>query len=156
MKEARGNIILRQAVDTDVEAIVGCINKAYGHYQERLGRPPGPMTQNYAEVIGNNDVYVAMVNHRVEGVLVLTETSEGFLLDNIAVNPAIQGSGVGRVLLEFAEQQAWSAGYKSIYLYTHEKMWENQALYQRIGYEEYDRRTEQGLERVYMRKTLKV
>lgn len=45
-------------------------------------------------------------------------------------------------------------GYDSIYLYTHIKMSENRALYARIGYQEYDQRTEQGLSRVYMRKRL--
>jgi hypothetical protein len=33
-------------------------------------------------------------------------------------------------------------------------MTENQALYAKIGYAEYDRRFEQGLARVYMRKAL--
>jgi len=34
-------------------------------------------------------------------------------------------------------------------------MTENQALYSKIGYVEYDRRIEQGLARVYMRKELR-
>ena len=43
------------------------------------------------------------------------------------------------------------AGFESIYLYTHEKMTENRALYAKVGYVEYDRRFGQGLARVYMR-----
>ena len=46
------------------------------------------------------------------------------------------------------------AGYDSIYLYTQEIMTENQALYERIGYVEYARRHEIGLDRIYMRKRL--
>jgi hypothetical protein len=34
-------------------------------------------------------------------------------------------------------------------------MTENQALYARIGYAEYDRRSEHGLTRVFMRKQLR-
>ena len=45
-------------------------------------------------------------------------------------------------------------GYDSIYLYTQEIMTENQALYERIGYVEYARRHEIGLDRIYMRKQL--
>ena len=57
-------------------------------------------------------------------------------------------------LIEFAEAEAQREGFQSIYLYTHEKMTENQALYAKIGYVEFDRRTEKGLARVYMRKPL--
>ena len=42
----------------------------------------------------------------------------------------------------------------SLYLYTHEQMSENRALYSKIGYIEYDRRVEYGFARVYMRKSL--
>lgn len=58
------------------------------------------------------------------------------------------------MLLRLAEQRALAAGFNAIHLYTHEKMLENRALYTRIGYQEYARRTEQGLPRVYMRKLL--
>ena len=40
------------------------------------------------------------------------------------------------------EAEARRAGFDSIYLYTHEKMTENLALYSRIGYVEYDRRSQ--------------
>ena len=61
---------------------------------------------------------------------------------------------IGRALLEHAEGAARRAGYDSIYLYTHELMSENLALYERIGYVEYDRRREDWAARVFMRKQL--
>ena len=45
-------------------------------------------------------------------------------------------------------------GYGHLDLYTHERMTENIAMYERIGYVEVDRRTERGFPRVYMRKRL--
>ncbi|MFL1406592.1 GNAT family N-acetyltransferase [Marinobacter sp. M1N3S26] len=147
-------VSIHAAVEADAEAIKNCVTSAYGHYEERIGRPPGPMMQDYDKVIRDFDVFVALVDQEIQGVLVLAQTREGFLLDNIAVNPGMQGKGVGRTLLELAEQRARSAGYDSIYLYTNTMMSENRELYTRIGYEEYDRRTEQGLDRVYMRKAL--
>ena len=113
------------------------------------------MTDDYAEVIRERRVTVAESGGRVVGVLVLAVTQEGFLLENVAVEPAWRGSGLGRTLLELAESEARRAGYDSIYLYTHEKMSENRALYARIGYAEYGRRHEKGLARVYMRKPLR-
>jgi len=131
-----------------------CVHAAYRHYIERIGRPPGPMLDDYAEVVRTRQVHVAEADGRIVGVLVLDVTDEGFLLENIAVDPSIKGTGVGKRLLELAEAEARRQGHASLYLYTHEKMTENQALYARIGYEEYARRTENGLARVFMRKRL--
>jgi ribosomal protein S18 acetylase RimI-like enzyme len=76
------------------------------------------------------------------------------LLDNVAVAPDAQGSGLGRRMLEFAERVAAERGYGAIKLYTNEAMTENIALYRRIGYAETHRIEEKGLRRVYMRKPL--
>ncbi len=145
---------VRVAVEADAEAVASCVTSAYRHYVERIGRPPGPMEQDYHQIIRECDVFIVPADQEVQGVVVLKRTDEGFLLDNIAVIPKAQGRGIGRALLEFAERQARSAGYDSIYLYTHEKMTENRELYSRIGYVEYDKRIEEGLSRVYMRKRL--
>ena len=42
----------------------------------------------------------------VQGVLVLVETSDSLLLENIAVSPEAQRSGIGRSLIAFAEEEA--------------------------------------------------
>jgi len=113
------------------------------------------MTEDYAKVIRERRVTVADNGGKVAGVLVLAVTGEGFLLENVAVDPSHRGKGLGRTLLELAEAEARCEGFGSIYLYTHEKMTENLALYARIGYVEYDRRAEKGFARVYMRKSLR-
>jgi len=148
-------ISIRPALDGDVPAIAACVDAAYRHYIPRVGRKPGPMLRDYAEAIRDEQVHVLEQDGRIIGALVLAVAEEGFLLEMIAVHPAAQGTGVGRRLLEFSEAEALRQGYAAIYLYTHEKMTENQALYAKIGYVEYDRRTEQGLARVYMRKELR-
>jgi ribosomal protein S18 acetylase RimI-like enzyme len=112
------------------------------------------MLENYSQVITERQVLVAERDRAILGVLVLMITGEGFLLDNVAVDPLYQGAGVGRTLLELAEAEARRQGYEAIHLYTHAQMTENQALYARIGYKEYDRRVEKGFARVYMRKDL--
>jgi ribosomal protein S18 acetylase RimI-like enzyme len=112
------------------------------------------MLEDYTEVIERRQVSVADLKGEIVGVLVLAITDEGFLLDNIAVHPSSQGKGIGKALLEFAESEAQRLGHRSIYLYTNEKMTENQSLYAKIGYVEYDRRSENRYGRVYMRKRL--
>ena len=129
----------RPATGADVSQVSALVNAAYGHYIERIGMLPRPMTDDYAEVIANQRVTVAESHGIIVGVIVLTVADEGFLIDNVAVDPSYRGKGLGRALLEFAEAEAQQAGFDSIYLYTHEKMTENLALYSRIGYVEYDR-----------------
>jgi ribosomal protein S18 acetylase RimI-like enzyme len=112
------------------------------------------MLDNYGALISDGRVYVAERDDTVRGVLVLVPQTDAMLLDNVAVAPEAQGSGVGRRLLEFAEKTAIEAGYGVIKLYTNEAMTENIALYTRFGYTETHRVEERGLRRVYMSKAL--
>jgi ribosomal protein S18 acetylase RimI-like enzyme len=145
---------LRSATATDVPSLTGLVQAAYGQYVERLGGPPRPMTDDYADVVRSFDVTVAERGGQIVGLIVLGVSDEGFLIDNVAVDPSHQGSGVGRALLEHAELAARQAEFDSIYLYTHEGMTENLALYARIGYVEYDRRMHGEACLVYLRKKL--
>jgi len=73
------------------------------------------------------------------------------VIENVAVDPVRQGEGIGRRLLEFAEEAARGAGIGTVGLYTHEKMTENLALYARLGYEEDERRQVEAFSRVFSR-----
>jgi ribosomal protein S18 acetylase RimI-like enzyme len=145
---------LRPADGRDASRVAELVDAAYGHYVERIGMLPGPMTEDYARVIRDARVTVAERDGTIVGVIVLNVTDEGFVIENVAVHPSERGRGLGRTLLELAEDEARHAGYTSIYLYTHEQMTENLALYSRIGYVEYDRRSQGDFSRVYMRKHL--
>jgi GNAT superfamily N-acetyltransferase len=144
----------RSAVGADAPKVAALVNAAYGHYVERIGMLPRPMTDDYREVIVNRQVTVAESNGTIVGVIVLAVDDEGFLIDNVAVDPSHRGTGLGKALLEFAEAEARARGFDSIYLYTHEKLTENFALYSRIGYVEYDRRSQGDFSLVFMRKHL--
>lgn len=146
--------MLRPAAEADVPRLTALARAAYGRYVERLGEAPRPMTDDYADVIRRYQVIVAERSGDIVGLIVLGVTGEGFVIDNVAVDPSHQGTGVGRVLLEHAEVTARRGGFDSIYLYTHEGMKENLALYSRIGYVEYERRLHDKARLVYMRKGL--
>jgi GNAT superfamily N-acetyltransferase len=89
------------------------------------------------------------------GLLILRVTDDGALMvENVAVDPPAQGRGLGRALLAFAEQQARERGIGELRLYTHERMRSNIELYSRLGWTEYERLTEHGFARVFMRKPL--
>ncbi len=146
--------VIRAATPSDVAAITRCVCAAYLRHIERVGKQPWPMLQDYSNVIRTSQVHVAEREGRILGVLELLVTDEGFLLDSVAVDPSAQGTGIGRQLLEFAENEARRHGFQSIYLMTNEKMTENQELYARVGYVLFDRQTVHGYSRVLMRKPL--
>jgi ribosomal protein S18 acetylase RimI-like enzyme len=146
---------LRRATAADVPRLTELVQAAYGHYVERLGGPPRPMIDDYADVVRDHQVTVAERAGEILGLVVLGVDDEGFFVDNVAVGPSHQGSGIGRELLQHAETAARDAGFDSIYLFTHERMVENLALYSRIGYVEYDRRPHGDACLVYLRKKLR-
>jgi len=145
---------IRAATADDVSAITQIVGQAYRHYIARIGKPPGPMLDNYAARALEGVVWVLEEGAAVAGIIVLLPARDYLLLDNVAVSPARQGSGLGRRLLAFAEAKAVRRGYAEIRLYTHQAMVENQRLYASIGYEETGRGTEAGYDRVFMRKQL--
>jgi ribosomal protein S18 acetylase RimI-like enzyme len=148
------SVLLRPAMAGDVPRLSELVRAAYGHYVDRLGGPPRPMTDDYDDVIRTHRVVVAERGGEIVGLVVLGVDDEGFFVDNVAVDPAHQGTGVGKAMLEHAETAARDAGFDSIYLYTHERMTENLGLYARIGYVEYDRRAHGDVHIVYLRKPL--
>ena len=145
---------LRRAAAEDAAGIAACVHAAYSPYIERIGQPPGPMLDDYDQVVRDHRAHVIEEDGEILGALVLIEKDGGLLLDNVAVLPSRHGEGVGRRLLEHAESEARRLGYRHLDLYTHERMTENIAMYERVGYVETGRRTERGFPRVYMRKRL--
>ena len=147
--------LVRAAAAADTDAVRDCVVAAFAHYTPRIGKPAGPMTLDFAAEVAAGHVWVAVVHGQVAGALVQYETDEGFYIDTVAALPALQGTGVGRALLQFAEREALRRGHASVYLATNERMTENQAFYPRIGYVEVARRHQDGYDRIYYRKALR-
>lgn len=149
-----GELQPRPAAAGDAPGIARCVEAAYSHYIDRIGERPGPMLDDYRQVVRDHRVFVVEGGGEIAGAVVLIEKAGTILLDNVAVLPSRQGEGIGRRLMLHAEDEARRLGYGVIDLYTHELMTENFALYARNGYEEVERRTERGFPRIYMRKRL--
>ena len=146
--------ILRQATPADRQAIERLVEAAYGMYVERIGKRPAPMDADYAALIDAGLVTVAESEGRVVGILVLVPMPDHLLVENVAVDPAVQGSGLGRRLMAHAEDEARARELSELRLYTNEKMVENVAWYPRLGYRETERRDEHGFARVFFSKRL--
>ena len=111
------------------------------------------MLADYAALIRSGAVHV-LDGDPIAGVLVLTPKGDAMLVENVAVHPSRQGEGLGRKLMRFVEEFAREKGLSKIALYTNELMTENIAFYEGLGFEEVDRRLDDGYRRVFMSKEL--
>src|SRR5712692_830989 len=147
--------MIRRAERGDRAAVEAIVHAAYAIYVDRIGKPPGPMLDDYARLIADGTVSVfEEADRTMAAVIVLVPQPNHLLLDNIAVRPDRQGQGLGRRLVAFAENEARRLGYAELRLYTHEKMTENIALYARLGFVEAGRGHQAGHDRVFMTKRL--
>lgn len=146
--------MIRPANSADAKAVRAVVIAAYEPFIARIGKPPAPMSDNYAQRIADGAAFVLEDGGRIRGVLILEHRPDGMLLNNVAVHPESQGRGYGRTLIAHAEAEARQHGYRQIRLYTHVLMTENQALYRRVGFIETGRVSEEGFDRVYMVKEL--
>jgi len=114
------------------------------------------MSENWIQVIQTHDVLVLKDNERVVGSITfhVDEKANSLKIDNLVVDPTIQGCGYGRFLIKHAELEAQERGLPSVTLFTNAKMFENVGFYGKLGFEEVDRRVEDGFERVYFYKKL--
>jgi GNAT superfamily N-acetyltransferase len=143
---------LRRATAADLPAIRHVIAAAYDKYLSRMDRPPAPLLRDYGGAIDDGTLWVT--GTPIVGLICLTPVDDIMLIENVAVHPAEQGTGLGRRLMEFAEQQARQRGIGRLALYTNEVMTENQAIYAHLGYRVTDRRAEAGYRRLYFSKSL--
>lgn len=143
---------LRRATADDLPAIRAVIDAAYARYLTRMDKPPAPMLRDYGPSVEAGTTWVT--GSPITAVLTLYPRDDHLYVENVAVAPSAQGRGLGRALLEFAEQEAARRGLPRMALVTHETMTENQAIYARLGYVETGRRSEDGYRRVFMEKPL--
>jgi ribosomal protein S18 acetylase RimI-like enzyme len=147
---------IRLADETDLSAIVACVDAAYGKYVGRMGRKPAPMLADYRALIARRVVYVLTesTTRDLLGLIVLWPTDRAMFVENVAVHPRHQGEGLGSRLMSFAEEQATASDLPEVRLYTNQVMTENLAFYARLGFEETNRRVDQGYTRVFLRKII--
>ncbi|MFC4015252.1 GNAT family N-acetyltransferase [Nonomuraea purpurea] len=147
--------IIRGAHRSEAATLSGLARTAYAHYVERMGgAEPAPMREDYPSLIDAGQVWVAELDGAVVGLLVLKVEADHLLIDNVAVAPTAQGTGVGRQLLSFTDAYARERDLREVRLYTNEAMTENLAYYPRHGFVETHRAVDHGYRRVYFTKHL--
>jgi ribosomal protein S18 acetylase RimI-like enzyme len=129
------NTIIRKATLGDSAALQECMESAYSAYQHRMnGGSLPPLETDYASEIAEYPTWVAELEGSVVGGLIMTFEEGVASVSNIAVRPQSQGLGLGRSLLEFAQNQAKHRDCTVMRLATHVLLTENVSLYKHLGW----------------------
>ncbi|MEU0498108.1 GNAT family N-acetyltransferase [Mycobacterium sp. NPDC006124] len=145
---------VRRATVDDIDGIRRLVTESFGKYVGRIGRPPAPMVADYAALLDTSRVWVVDLDGEIAGVLVTEARPDHLLLDVVAVAPAAQGEGLGRLLLRRADDDARERGLPEIRLCTNAAMTENLDYYPRRGFRETGRGVQDGYRRVFFAKTV--
>jgi ribosomal protein S18 acetylase RimI-like enzyme len=145
----------RRATASDADPIRDLVTAAYEGYVPLLGRTPIPMLADYHEAVRDHEVWV--LDDDPDGIVALLELiphPDHLYIENVAVRPARQGSGLGRRLLQLAEDVARGRGLAELRLLTNERYTSNITMYERYGYRETHRTPHLGSDLVHFRKVL--
>ncbi len=136
-------LAFRTAMLPEGEEVARVIRAAFTPYLGALGRAfPAEGTAAYAEgweqfaaELARGDVYVALDGGRIVGAVRTKPQEKDLYIQQIAVDPARQGTGVGSWLLQRIDEVARARGLGGLSLETAEMAVANIRLYRRHGFE---------------------
>lgn len=126
---------LHRAGPSDTPAIRELTRAAYAKWVPVIGREPRPMIADYDAAVRDHMIDLLHVNGELVALIEMAPAADYLLIVNVAVAPASQGRGYGRVLLAYAERVAGSLDLREMRLYTNGRFTENLRLYGRLGYQ---------------------
>jgi predicted N-acetyltransferase YhbS len=101
--------------------------------------------------------FLAVENGRIVGCVFALERARDFYVGKLAVEPALQGQGVGARLMQAVQDLAREQGKDAIELQTRIELTANHATFARLGFRETGRTAHAGYDRptsITMRKVL--
>lgn len=143
-----------RARPADAAAIRELTRLAYAKWVPVIGREPIPMLADYDFAVRQHLIDLLMVDNEYVALVEMIENVDHMLIENLAVAPAFQGRGYGRLLAAHAEELAASLGYREMRLYTNKAFAENIRLYSGLGYTVDREEVYKGGVIVHMRKML--
>lgn len=130
--------VVRAGETTDWSAILSLLQRAFAYMTERIA-PPSSLTRLDAEGVrakaASEICLLAEQDNTITGCVFCEIQPAGVLyIGKLAVEPARQGHGIGRTLLEAAEAEARSRGLIFLRLQTRIELTENHAAFARMGF----------------------
>ena len=128
------SVEFRPAEPADAATIRDIVRAAYAKWVPVIGREPLPMRADYDKAVTEHPFDLAVEGDRIVGMLETMIEDDHLWIENVCVAPQAQGKGIGRLLLERAEQKAREAGRRELRLLTNGAFEANVSLYKRHGY----------------------
>lgn len=128
------SLSFRPAKAADAVAIRDIVRAAYARWVPVIGREPLPMRADYHKALAEHPFDLAIEDGRVVGMIETMLADHHLWIENVCVAPDAQGRGIGRLLLERAEDKAREAGRNELRLLTNGAFEANVLLYKRHGY----------------------
>ncbi|RYE45820.1 MAG: GNAT family N-acetyltransferase [Hyphomicrobiales bacterium] len=125
---------IRMAEPHEAGATTAIVMAAYAKWVPLIGREPIPMRVDYEKAVLEHRFDLAVENGVILGLIETVPHPDHLWIDNVAVAPAAQGRGIGRMLLAFTEERAIAAGHPELRLVTNGAFESNIALYTRLGF----------------------
>ena len=123
----------RRATSADIALVTALTHAAYTPWIAVIQREPLPMQTDYAEAIQTHRIDI--FDHPDPVALIeMIPHDDHLWLENVAVHPDHQGSGIGRHLITHAEQVARSLGLPQIRLLTNAAFTRNLRFYAAQGF----------------------
>ena len=132
--EAEDELQIRRAVAADADAVRALTRAAYAKWVPVIGREPLPMRADYDKAVAEHPFELAVADGRIVGMIETMLADDHLWIENVCVAPQAQGRGIGRLLLERAEQRALEAGRPELRLLTNGAFEANVLLYKKHGY----------------------
>jgi predicted N-acetyltransferase YhbS len=126
---------LRRAGPEDAARVRELTRKAYAKWCEVIGREPLPMIADYDHAVRHHVIDLAFSDGRLVGLVEMIPRKNDLLIENVCVDPLLQGRGLGRRLVDHAEKETRRLGHGVIRLYTNKLFTANLGFYGGLGYE---------------------
>lgn len=146
----------RQANFQDMHHVWRIVYHAYREYIPLLGRTPPTFHEDFDGHVALGNLWLFSNGGEVVGMVVLTPMLDHVLIQALCVDPSLQGQGLGRQLLAFAERLTKSFGFREMRLYTNSLMVRNLRIYRRWGFKKTHTEDYGWGCKVHMRKSLTV
>ncbi len=130
-------VLLREAKEEDVPALMAVIHAAFEEYRGRLDPPSGAHTETLETLrqkMHTSRAALAMINQEIIGCVFYQPTSDHVYLGRLAVLPPYRRQRVGRKLIAWVETQTRSLGHTRVRLGVRIALSDNQAYFEHLGY----------------------
>ena len=129
----------------DWAALLGLIRRAFAGMDGRID-PPSSLQDLTAQGLAvAGEVWV--LGQPAVACMVLKRIEGGLYLGKLAVEPALQARGMGRLMVARAEARARELGLQRVELATRVELIENHRFYLGLGFEEMSRSAHPGFDR---------